>query len=587
MMADTPNAARDTGKETGEIDKEAVRSAKELLQSVAKTTKTLKIYLPNNPIHKKFLSDLKGKFDAHLKRFGPLRMKVRQFEFLCGGAAVYENINRLESLAFRLFTDGVREIVIDAGLSSEEIVQFIEILGKESEHGADDDAVTLLWEMGFTHIHYLIAEDGQGNPSLDSLDSAGSNGGAAVPAAGEQIRAMVEQEVSSGQEPAPAPLLSQEPAESKVEVQNLSVFQLDEKEVERIKLEVHQEQETDLIQKILDILFDILRIEREPVLFAEVTGIVDNILNALMMRGDFFHARRVMEFYWEMTDPAKALPPALAERLVGAIRKAGEEGRVRALEPVLNNEQFDDTENFFAFLVLLEKNAVGPLADLLGHASKMKVRRTLCDALVELGKMDLEMVISKLELPNWHIVRNLVYVLGKIGDPRVLQAFHKVKRHREARVRKELVSALDGIDEPKGYSLLMELLQDPDGGIRIAALKSLARRNHKETPKKLLSIIAEKGFEERDFDEKKEFFDAIGRISGNEVIPQMRRLLLQKGILWLRNARQEEMGICSALALQRIGSAEAIEALREGGRNSGKTVREACLRALDTLGQTL
>lgn len=580
-MPDTHNVSSEVEKEVDEVEKEEVKSAKEVLQLIAKTTKTLKIYLPNNPIHQKFLADLKKKFDMHIETFGPLCLKIRQFELQCSGTTVYENINRMESLSFRLFIDGIREITFQEGLTPEEIIQFLEILGKDSDRAVDDDVVTLLWEKNFTHIQYRVAEGGQSLPGFDPAEIKSTD---SVLRGEEQIRNMVQQE-TAGENNGDVAVAFDAPEGLHVEIPDLSIFQLTEEEVERIKQEVHSEEETDLVQKLQDILFDILRIETEPGLFTEVVGIVDNVLNILMQRGDFFHARRILEFYWEMTDPLKELPGSLSDRLNEAIQKAGDAGRIRALEPVLNAEGFDDIENFFAFLVLLEKNAVGPLADLLGHTAKVRTRRILCDALVELGKMDLDTVMSKVEIEDWYIVRNLIYVLGKIGDPRVLDVFHRLVHHREVKIRRELIVAIEGQDDPKVFTLLLKLLEDPDGAIRIAALKNIAKRNYKEAQGNLLNIVSQKTFEERELSEKKEFFSVLGRLGGDEVISHMRRILLQKRFILFRNIRLDEMGVCAVVALQRIGSPEAIEALKEAKRHANKTVRGASSKALELLGQ--
>jgi len=445
--------------------------------------------------------------------------------------------------------------------------------------------VTLMWDKNFTHIRYTVVEDLQAQPDLGPIEdrarSARSGGGES------QIRTMVEQEAGEGQvSDGVAVAMSAPEAESiRLEIPDLSVFQLNEEEIGQIKREVQGEDEADLLQKLLDILFDILRIEREPVLFSEVVGIVDNILNTLMMRGDFFHGRHVLEFYWEMTDPVKGLPAPQAARLNEAIQKAGEPSRIRALESVLNSESFLDAENLFTFLILLEKNVVGPLADLMGHTSRMKIRRVLCDALIELGKMDLDMVINKLHSENWYIVRNLVYVLGKIGEPRVLDAFPRVIRHPEVRVRKELVAALEGISDPKVSSLLVLLVDDPDGSVRTAALKIISKRNLRQAQDVLLKGIEREDFATRDLYEKREFFDTLGRISGDEVISTMRRLLFQNsGFLWFRNPRREEMGVCAATTLQRIGTPEAVALLEKGAKRSKGAVREACVRALEQIG---
>src|ERR1700739_3709407 len=143
-----------------EIEKEELKSVKEVVQYLTKTAKTFKIYLPNNPIHQKFLHDLSEHFTVHLQEYGTLRFKVKQYELLYGNEVVYENPNRLESLAFCLFVDGMREISFHPGLSKEELMSFLEVLGKISDaKGTDDDVVTLLWEKKFCHITYLIVED--------------------------------------------------------------------------------------------------------------------------------------------------------------------------------------------------------------------------------------------------------------------------------------------------------------------------------------------------------------------------------------------------------------------------------------------
>lgn len=577
-MSDIAKVSPEALNEAEQADQEEIRSVKDVFQQLAKTAKTLKIYLPNNPIHQKFLSDLNDKFDVHFRSHGPIRLKVRQFELLCAGSVVYENINRMESLAFRMYVDGIREISLLPGLEKEEIIGFLEILGKESEQEADDDTVTLLWERNIRHIRYVVVEDLQLQNNSEEIRSDSEP---SLQVEEEQISEMVRQETA-------VPLDDQAGNGALQEMQtvvipDLKVFQLTDDEIERIKEEVHQEEESDLIQKLLIILFDILRIEREPILFSEVVGILDHILNTLMMRGDFFHARRILEFYWEMTDPAKELSETIRGSMTDAIKKAGDNTRIRALESVLNSTTFNDVENFFSFLVLLDKNAVGPLADLLGHTAKMRVRRVLCDALVELGKMDLDTMLSRLQSENWYTVRNLIYVLGKIADPRILDGFQTVLHHPEPKVRRELILALEAIADAKVGQILLPLLEDPDGGVRGAALKSISKHKYREAQSELLRIIEGKSFGGRDLQEKKEVFDVVGRISGNEVIPLMRRLIGQKKFLWFRNTRREEMGICAVIALQRVGTPEAIEVLSEGERHSSKAIREASTKALELL----
>ena len=562
-------------EDTAPYDKEEIKSAKELIQHLSKTTKTLKIYLPNNPIHQKFINELLEKLQLHLSDFGPLRLRVRQFELHCSGQPVYENINRMESIAFKLFIDGLREISFHPGINKEELIIFLEVLGREGEGtGVDDDIVTLLWEKHFSHIQYIVVSDLQGDSRR--VDECAEM--RATPPTSEQLQEVYVQTV--GASPSGERVLA---APKGIEIPDLNIFKLTEEEIRKIKAEVRGEEELDVVNELEGILFDILRIERDPALFSEILGIIDNILENLMVKGDFYHSRKILEFFWEMSDPSKNLPPVLLAQIQNALIQAGGAKRILALQPVLNTELPVQLEDLFSFMVLFQKNAIPSIIELLASVEKMKARRVLCDALVELGKMDIDALIAKLEDDRWFLVRNLIYILGKIGDVRVIESFSRFIQHKELKVRKEVLHALDTMEDPRACQLLVHFIPDPDPSNRIFAIKSLSRKRVKEGLNALLDVLASKEFALKELYEKKEIFDAIAKIGGDDVVPEMRRFLKKRWSLF-KNVELEERGLCAAVALQRIGSPSAIEALREGSRSNSKIIRGACNKALDVLG---
>lgn len=551
-------------------DKEEIKSAKELIQHLAKTSKTLKIYLSNNPIHQKFINELVEKLQAHLSSFGPLRLRIKQFEMHCSGQTVYENINRLESIAFRLFIDGMRELSFHPGIDKQEVITFLEVLGKVGEGGGiDDDIVTLLWEKHFNHIEYIVVEALQGEARRENCREMQP-----VSPAREQLEQVYRQETESIENIGP---------QKKIDLSTLQIFKLTEEEIKQIKAEVRGEEDLDVVGELEGILFDILRIERDPVLFSEILGIIDNIFQNLMVKGDFLHARKVLEFFWEMSEPSKNLPQPLTTLIHHALVEAGNPKKIELLEPVLNGNTSERFEEFFSFMLLFDKSVVPALIELLASINRMNARRVLCDILVELGKMDVEPLISKLEDNRWFLVRNLIYVLGKIGDTRVIKSFSRFIQHKELKIRKEVLHALDTIDDPRACQLLVHFIFDPELSNRIFAFKSLARKRVKEGLDPLIEMVNSKEFGSKELYEKKEIFDAVAKIGGDAVIPQLRTFLRRRWSFF-KNLQSEEMGLCAALALQRIGSPPAIEALQEGSGSKSKTIREACHKALDLLG---
>ncbi len=563
-----PTADEQLVEEGEEYDKEEVKSAKEIVQYLTKTTKTLQIYLPNNPIHQKFINELSEKIQRHLSEHGPLRLRIKQFELFCSGQSVYENPNRMESLAFKLFIDGLRELSFHPGIEKEEIITFLEVIGKRGEgENVDDDIVTLLWEKHLVHVKYIVVDELQGDVRAEECKEMQT-----IPPKPSQLREMFNQEALPQALEAP----------KGVEIPSLHIFKLTDEEIRKLKAEVRGEEDLDMVAELEGILFDILRIERDPVLFGEILGIIDNIFESLILQGDFPHARTILEFFQEMSDLSMNVSQPIVEQIQKAKVQAGNPKRIGMLENVLNECDPDRLEDFYSLMMFFEQQIVPALVDLLGAVDKMKARRVLCEILIKLGTNHVDFFVSKLEDDRWFLARNLIYVIGKIGDPKALKGFPRLLQHKDPKVRKEALHALEMIESPKTNDLLVKVLADSDLSNRLYAIRALAKRKVSEALEPLMNVVASKEFEEKELHEKKEIFDAIGKIGGDKVVPRLRRLLDVKWSLF-KSGRSEEMALCAAFALQRLGSPSAVEALREGSRSSSKPIREACIKAIDAL----
>jgi len=560
-----------------EIDKEELKSVKDVLLQLTKTAKTLKIYLPNNPIYQRFLQELQGRFDAHLREYETLRVKIKQYAIYYKGQSVYENTNRLESLAFKLSVDGVRELTFLEGIDKDEITCLLEIIGREYDpSNPDDDMVTLLWERHFTHINYLVASDFIQETIMPTR-----------PQETVTFEKLVEKEKSQ-MKPMAASVQTalQEYLGPKMADQMSQIFVLSEEEVASIKQQLKVEKYANPISTLVGILAVILRIEKDDAAFSEMVDILDNVLETLMLRGDFWHSKKILELFHELMEPQRNLPESQRLRLIQGIDRAGEPQRIHALEPVLNQWGAKETDQVYEFWLLLNKNSLLPLIELLGRLTQLKMRRVICEALIHLGKEDIEPLIQKLSDPRWFVVRNVVYILGKIGQDKVLDNFRKLIDHKEVKVRKELLHTLDGMKDNRAQELLVGFLNDPESSLRILAIRSLASHNYRGALEPLKNMIEEREFFVRDLYEKKEIFEALGKIGGSSMVPKMRKLIRQGGSAWFKKAIKEELGLCAVITLKRIGTEDAVAVLQEGQNLSSKIIREACIRALSEIGKS-
>lgn len=136
------------------------RDANAALRALSRAARAFSLYDTKNVIIRRFLSEYRESMEAALKAHGELTFIVRPWELVLGTEVIYKDTDRERSLAFRLFRDGVRQLVIRPGLAWEECVRLLEILSVRFSgvRQQEDDIVTLLRKASFEKIGFSAAE---------------------------------------------------------------------------------------------------------------------------------------------------------------------------------------------------------------------------------------------------------------------------------------------------------------------------------------------------------------------------------------------------------------------------------------------
>jgi HEAT repeat protein len=545
-----------------DVDPQKLKAARELLLQFVKTTKTVRLYLANNPVRQKFFSDLFERFELFLRAYGALRLKVRQQSFAVDGEVVYEQEGRQDNLVFRCYVDGISELTFNEGLEQAELIEFLEVVGTDQDpHTLDDDIVSLLWKRDLPHITTVVVDD-----LPEQTDFLPDQGEVKEP----DLQAMVRQEAATLP---PAALAGPRRLETP-----MVIFKLTEEEIQQLKQQIVREQQRDAVAQLLDILSVMLEIELDEVSFGEILEIMEKLVDLFIERGDLPRAascaRTVRRLYDNPPQQAEVFRTKLHEFLV----RLGTPERLEALTVMLNREKTADPAALTEFLQAMTPSALVPLTDLLGTVIVMKTRKVICDAMVTLGRDDIDLLAGRLKDDRWFVVRNLIYVMGRIGGPKVINYLAPLVRHPEQRVRKEVIKTLDAMESEKIIDVLLECLRDQESSVRMMAMRALARRKTPRVIEPLTAMINDRHFAAKDVSEKLELFVALGASGRPEALLVLKQYL--KGGSWWRRSGQGELCWCAAYALKQMGTKEALELLEEGSRHASKGLQEACQAAL-------
>ncbi len=550
--------------------------ARDLIGYFIKTIKAYRFYPPDNPAIKGFKDQLFKKFQFFLSKYPIFKFQVGEYDLSFKGKVLYENRDTKASIAFLLYKDGIRELRFMKDIEDWEIQGLMEVIrGSENINELEDDLVTLLWERDFAHISYLATDEFlEDAPILipENIDQFRSKLVFKPLAYNVQVDLQGEE---GEEEPDLDKLLSQMSGGPSIRDRN--VYFLTSDEVDRLRGEVESEIDPTFIFHIIDILFEILALEKEKEPYQEAADILGKVLDALVTISEFKKASELLKRL-NIILKTYELSNWQIEAIYKLIQNAGDEVRIERIGRILEREEAIRLDEVNEFLVLLQQNSIKPLIKVLGELKNSKTRRVVCDALSEIGKNSIEFFTPFMDDRRWYLVRNITYILGRIGKEKAIPYIQKAFNHEDIRVRREAVQALGLIGGPKAVSLLAKALTDKDARIRAMAAINLGKIGKTIGLAALLEVVQSKDFQKKEAPEMKAFLDAIGMVGSNEALPVLQQLLERKSLFGIGKMEGVRGGAANALAT--IGTPEARAILEKGKDSREESVRNACLQAL-------
>jgi len=329
----------------------------------------------------------------------------------------------------------------------------------------------------------------------------------------------------------------------------------------------------------MNIIFDILLQETDYEGFSGIVSSLEGAIEFFIREGDFRDASTLLEKLREISKKSKTLDDKFKARIRMAVVNAGKETNIKEIGAVLDrdNAVFDE-DAAMTYLKSLDKISIAPLCYLLSELKNIKARRIVTEALVILGKADVRVLSRHLEDPRWYFVRNIIHILGRIGDRSSVEPLGKVLNHQDIRVRREAVRALGTIGGHQARDLLIRVLEDSDSSIRTTSARTLSAMKDPSAVEALLTAVNKKVFFNRAPAEKKEFFHILGDNGGKQVEEVLIRILRKRSLF--RKSRNDEMRSLAALALGIMKSKEAVPYLEKASESKNRLLKDACDEAL-------
>ena len=547
-------------------------SVTQLLKSLDRASKNLRTFGHENSVSKKFFEQFYTELINHVERYNALTFIIQREGLFFKDTSVYSSQagESSENFAFKLYSDGIRELSIQQGIEQDDVLFFFDALWNTSGTAGneDDDIVTRLWSRNLTSVTIVTADEVMKLSEVEDVLAPQVK----PPAEGSLREILDEANAKNAKEGKGDPQRKSRLSTS------VMGYEVTAEEMAALARDIAEESNRDSILYLLDILTAVLSSERSPELLNKLFDIFEGILRSLFQGGHWNTVEHVLGLLSEAEGIREDLTEAHKQKLRGMFDQLGSQDLVTLIQQYLNTADKPRTEGLETVLLMMKPSAVPALCALVGDLQQPAHQGLIANALVEMAKDTPEVVLKHLTDRRPTFVRNLLGIITRWNNPKLAEGVEKILRYPDPLIRREAIRTLAGLKPSGSAAKLIPLLNDADEGVRLTTLKPLLNGHYTATFSLWEPIVNAENFNDRDPAEKRNIFHAMRVTAGDDAVPYWTTLLTEWG--WTNRKKREDLALVAVDALGKLGTPAALAALDTGSKKGTAAVKQACATAI-------
>jgi HEAT repeat protein len=543
----------------------------ELLRLISKAARAHQLYLPNNPIYRRAIDNLRAGFAPVWAEIDELVLTISESEIHWFDTHVAGEAGNKSSdnLAWLFYKDGIRELRFMKGVEQDEVVKFLGLIQRARKGSPDeDDLVTMLWEADFGFVHYgyvdLLQEGGVGELA--------DGGDVQVVGAGEIQRSMHD----AVEESRTGSIINMADFDA-------TLYFLDDREIEYLHDELKREYQKDLRVRVVSVLMDIFEAQTDADVRTEVLEDIHTLMVYLLTAEHFSGVAYVLREVQATVGRATGVTEEHRQQLVQLAEQLSAPDALSQLLQALDETPTPPPESELAELFeQLRPRALATVFLWLSKTQNERLRPLLQSAAGRLAGANTSELVRLITAPDLGVATEAARLAGALKTQAAVTALGKLLGSEDVAMRQIATQALTEIGSPGAMQALERAIDDADRDVRVTAVRAMTARSYRPVLGRLENVVKGKRVRDADLTEKMAFFEGYGSLCGEGGIAHLDSVLNGKGFLGKRE--DSEMRACAAIALGRVGTARAIDTLRKAAMEKDIVVRNAVSRALRSPG---
>ena len=307
--------------------------------------------------------------------------------------------------------------------------------------------------------------------------------------------------------------------------------------------------------------------------------LLDVLMVHMLSAGQFQNVAYLIRESQQTARRAPEITAAHAERLAQIpMRLSAPEAVAQLLQSMDEADTLPPTNDLVQLFEQLRGPALATVLEWMAKLENAKVRPLLEEAAARLASQNTAELVRLIGSPVPGVALEAAKRAGALKTPAAVAPLTKALAEGDVPLRVAAVQALGEIGSPGALQSLERALDDSERDVRVVAVRALSARSYRPVLAKLDAIVKGRALRDANLTEKMAMFEAYGALCGDEGVAALDAMLNGKSLFGRRE--DSELRACAAVALGKVSSARAQEALRRATSEKDVIVRNAVNRAL-------
>ena len=260
--------------------------------------------------------------------------------------------------------------------------------------------------------------------------------------------------------------------------------------------------------------------------------------HALLERDPFGEVHPILDALSMIQSGKTPRDPAMQAMAAGSLHELATEGLLKILFREFMTNERGHQKAASRNLARLGDAPVEELLDVLRESEDSTERVRILQAITEIGAPAIPNVIGRIiRNEPWYVLRNLVYLLGRVGKEPQAADLAPLLLHANQRVQMEALKSLQRIGGKSRAEILLSVLPKVDDALKMSIVETLSIIKAREAVPLLVEMLQAKpsGSASLKADLEEKICNTLGNIGAREALPALSEISDSKGFFGVRS----------------------------------------------------